>query len=78
MKIYFRRQPDSLVKPEKSDDPIKQNEYNEKLKKTRSKASRHIILIRHGQYNLAGLTDVERKLTTLGSHILEYFRYNDE
>jgi len=29
-------------------------------------ASRHIILIRHGQYNLAGTTDDERYLTDLG------------
>jgi len=29
-------------------------------------ASRHIILIRHGQYNLAGKTDAERYLTDLG------------
>merc|ERR1719278_2290698 len=29
-------------------------------------ASRHLILIRHGQYNLAGETDEERYLTTLG------------
>jgi len=28
--------------------------------------SRHIILIRHGQYNLAGTTDSERYLTDLG------------
>lgn len=57
------------MKPEKSDDLSKQNEYNEKLSKTRSKASRHIIMIRHGQYNLAGVTDVERKLTVLGMNI---------
>jgi len=29
-------------------------------------ASRHLILIRHGQYNLDGETDAERILTTLG------------
>jgi len=29
-------------------------------------ASRHLILIRHGQYNLAGEMDEERYLTTLG------------
>lgn len=29
-------------------------------------ASRHLILIRHGQYNLAGESDEERILTTLG------------
>ena len=30
------------------------------------KAVRHIILIRHGQYNLAGVGDKERFLTDLG------------
>jgi serine/threonine-protein phosphatase PGAM5 len=30
------------------------------------KAVRHIILIRHGQYNLSGKTDKERILTDLG------------
>ena len=29
-------------------------------------ATRHIILIRHGQYNLSGLTDQEKYLTELG------------
>jgi len=29
-------------------------------------ATRHLILIRHGQYNLAGETDEERRLTPLG------------
>ena len=29
-------------------------------------ASRHLILIRHGQYNLAGSTDSDRYLTDLG------------
>lgn len=30
------------------------------------KASRHLILIRHGQYDYSGLTDLEHKLTELG------------
>lgn len=63
-----RREPTSLIKPLSSDDPVKQNEYNEKVKKTRSKAYRHIILIRHGQYNLSGKNDEERVLTALGKH----------
>ncbi len=29
---------------------------------------RHIILIRHGQYNLSGKTDEEKVLTALGTH----------
>ena len=32
----------------------------------KSRASRHLILIRHGQYNLSGSSDQERSLTSLG------------
>lgn len=57
----------SVVKPlPKDTSPEKENSHNEKLEKHRPKATRHIILIRHGQYNLAGATDVERILTDLG------------
>ncbi|KAL1138710.1 hypothetical protein AAG570_008772, partial [Ranatra chinensis] len=34
--------------------------------KKKPKAVRHIILIRHGQYNLDGITDPDRTLTELG------------
>lgn len=37
------------------------------ITRNRPTASRHIILIRHGQYNLEGKTDVERSLTELGT-----------
>lgn len=50
----------------KDPTPEKENLYNEKFEKNRSKATRHIILIRHGQYNLNGETDKERMLTSLG------------
>lgn len=43
-------------------DPNSNSEDKDKL----PSASRHIILIRHGQYNLAGTTDNERYLTDLG------------
>lgn len=57
----------SLLKPlPEGASPEKENEYNEKLEKVRSKSIRHIILIRHGQYNLKGSTDSERILTDLG------------
>lgn len=42
------------------------NQEGEKSDKTRSKSTRHIILIRHGQYNLKGSVDSERILTELG------------
>lgn len=57
----------SLVKPLSKDaSPEKENAHNEKLDKMRSKAVRHIILVRHGQYNLNGASDKERVLTELG------------
>lgn len=43
-----------------------ENKYNEKLEKVKPTTVRHIILIRHGQYNLNGVTDSERYLTELG------------
>lgn len=64
---WDHRAPSSILKPvEKDATPEKENEYNEKLDKLRPKATRHIILIRHGQYNLGGSTDAERTLTELG------------
>lgn len=57
----------SLVKPlPEKPTPAQENSHNEKMEKNRSKATRHIILIRHGQYNLNGATDKERILTELG------------
>lgn len=40
--------------------------YEERLEKVRPTASRHLIFIRHGQYNLEGPSDTERHLTELG------------
>ena len=34
--------------------------------RSRPSATRHLILVRHGQYNLEGQTDVERVLTPMG------------
>jgi serine/threonine-protein phosphatase PGAM5 len=57
----------SIVKPlPEGSSPEKENAYNEKLDKHKSKAIRHIIMIRHGQYNLNGASDPERYLTELG------------
>lgn len=43
------------------------NEQKEKLEKRHANSQlRHIFLIRHGQYNLNGLSDKDRKLTELG------------
>lgn len=63
---FSRRDPKSLVKPIDLNDSKLQNEYNQKVEGKKSRAARHIFLIRHGQYNLNGETDEERKLTELG------------
>lgn len=64
---WDKRAPFSLVKPLKADaSPEEENNYNAKIEKHKPTATRHLILIRHGQYNLAGATDPERILTELG------------
>ncbi|XP_025423360.1 serine/threonine-protein phosphatase PGAM5, mitochondrial-like [Sipha flava] len=60
------RDPKSLVKPVDPNNSKLQNEYNKQIEEKKSRATRHIFLIRHGQYNLNGETDEERKLTELG------------
>jgi serine/threonine-protein phosphatase PGAM5 len=63
--FFHRRDPASLVKPSKggSDD----NRYNEAVERIKPKAVRHLLLIRHGQYNMSGKSDEERVLTDLGT-----------
>lgn len=65
---WDKRDPEALVKPLKGHfrDEKEENTYNEKLERAKAVATRHLILIRHGQYNLKGETDSERTLTALG------------
>ncbi|XP_039751861.1 serine/threonine-protein phosphatase Pgam5, mitochondrial-like isoform X2 [Pararge aegeria] len=70
-KNWDHREPASLVKP-KSGKPEDENRYNEQLEKAKSKAVRHLILIRHGQYHLDGATDKQRILTDLGRQQAEF------
>ncbi|XP_054168278.1 serine/threonine-protein phosphatase PGAM5, mitochondrial-like isoform X2 [Oppia nitens] len=66
---WDKRDPFSLVKPISGSFRVSEkdeNNYNEKLEKAKAVATRHLILIRHGQYNLSGETDNLRKLTPLG------------
>ncbi|XP_045611943.1 serine/threonine-protein phosphatase PGAM5, mitochondrial isoform X2 [Procambarus clarkii] len=65
---WDRREPQSLVKPHnlKHDANNNVNDIEERFEKVRATASRHLIFIRHGQYNLDGATDSERYLTQLG------------
>ncbi|KAK7871299.1 hypothetical protein R5R35_007574 [Gryllus longicercus] len=61
---WDRMEPQSLVKP--SSGTVDDNRFNEEVQKVKPKATRHILLIRHGQYNLDGTRDSERTLTELG------------
>lgn len=67
--MFFSREPETLLKPMKNGmlgNVEHENKYNELIEKQKSKATRHLFLIRHGQYNLDGKTDLERSLTDLG------------
>lgn len=64
---WDKRDPASLVPPPKSpllDEDISKQGKNSSAKPT---ATRHLFLIRHGQYNLKGATDEEKTLTPLVS-----------
>ncbi|XP_053695115.1 serine/threonine-protein phosphatase Pgam5, mitochondrial isoform X1 [Sabethes cyaneus] len=64
---WDHREPKSLVEPiSEMANPAVQNRFNEKLDKKRAKVTRHLILVRHGQYNMEGKTDAERYLTEIG------------
>lgn len=64
---WDRRDPSSIVKPSKDPNSEAEKEnYKNKVKEATPKSSRHLILIRHGQYNTDGTKDVERMLTNLG------------
>jgi hypothetical protein len=58
---HSRQEPHNLVKPSKSGTVD-----SEKVEKVKPTATRNLILIRHGQYNLKGTCDEERFLTSLG------------
>ncbi|XP_015191372.1 PREDICTED: serine/threonine-protein phosphatase Pgam5, mitochondrial-like isoform X2 [Polistes dominula] len=63
---WDKRDPKSLVKPVRINNEVDENKYNEEFAAKRSKHIRHLILIRHGQYNTAGKTDSDKVLTDLG------------
>ncbi|XP_047523215.1 serine/threonine-protein phosphatase Pgam5, mitochondrial isoform X1 [Pieris napi] len=65
-KNWDHREPESIVKPAKNGKGEDDNRYNEQIEKAKSKAVRHLFLIRHGQYHVDGNTDKERILTELG------------
>lgn len=68
MKSCCSRCPKSLIHPRKLKNEQEENKLNEELEHKKSKAVRHLLLIRHGQYELDGKTDEERVLTSLGMY----------
>lgn len=69
------RDPASIVKPLDTKVPASpeaENKYNEKLEAAKPKAVRHLILVRHGQYNMAGQSDPQRYLTDIGRQQAEF------
>ncbi|KAF5307421.1 hypothetical protein FQR65_LT06935 [Abscondita terminalis] len=71
---WDHRSPTNLIHPRviRNAESESDNKINEKLEKVVSKASRHLILIRHGQYNMKGETDLDRYLTPLGRDQAEH------
>ena len=64
------RDPRSMVRPPRqfhAEDPAKVAEWSARVAKFTPETTRHIFLIRHGQYNEEGETDEEKYLTPLGS-----------
>ncbi|XP_029112447.1 serine/threonine-protein phosphatase PGAM5, mitochondrial isoform X2 [Scleropages formosus] len=61
---WDKRDPASLSNGKKAD--VNGDEVSTELESSKPKATRHIFLIRHSQYNLSGNGDKERTLTPLG------------
>ncbi|KAI0230861.1 Serine/threonine-protein phosphatase PGAM5, mitochondrial [Lamellibrachia satsuma] len=62
---WDRMDPKSLEKPPKNKKSVDENN-NETEKPTKPTARRHLLLIRHGQYEQEARSDLDRKLTSLG------------
>ncbi|XP_078410638.1 serine/threonine-protein phosphatase PGAM5, mitochondrial isoform X2 [Cetorhinus maximus] len=62
---WDKREPISLIKPNKKNKEDS-DDLSTQLENYKVKATRHIFLIRHSQYNLSASTDKERILTSLG------------
>uniref|UniRef100_A0A915K9G0 Serine/threonine-protein phosphatase PGAM5, mitochondrial n=1 Tax=Romanomermis culicivorax TaxID=13658 RepID=A0A915K9G0_ROMCU len=63
---YLSQDPESLLKWRDRKSIESLEEYTSQMEKLKSRAKRHIILIRHGQYETDGKTDSLRCLTELG------------
>ncbi|XP_067106197.1 serine/threonine-protein phosphatase PGAM5, mitochondrial-like [Osmerus mordax] len=71
---WDRRDPLSLTngKKRRNSKEITNDEPITELENNKPKATRHIFLIRHSQYNLNGTVDKERVLTPLGREQAEF------
>ncbi|CAH1801564.1 unnamed protein product [Owenia fusiformis] len=67
---WDKRDPESKTRPKKNNED--EIDYEKRLAKNKPTATRHLFLIRHGQYNLEGITDFERKLTALGKEQADF------
>ena len=61
-----RRDPSALTDSKKKHPSTKNDASAESVVQQKPTASRHVLLIRHGQYNVDGETDDLRTLTPLG------------
>ncbi|XP_009981952.1 PREDICTED: serine/threonine-protein phosphatase PGAM5, mitochondrial, partial [Tauraco erythrolophus] len=60
------REPLALINLKKKNEETGEEELASRLDHCKAKATRHIFLIRHSQYNLDGRADKDRTLTPLG------------
>ncbi|KAL7986849.1 hypothetical protein Chor_013132 [Crotalus horridus] len=63
---WDRREPLALMNLKKKNEETGEQEASSRLAHYKTKATRHIFLIRHSQYNLDGQQDKDRILTKLG------------
>ncbi|KAM3825903.1 serine/threonine-protein phosphatase PGAM5, mitochondrial isoform 2-T4 [Vipera latastei] len=63
---WDRREPVALMNLKKKNEETGEQEASARLAHYKTKATRHIFLIRHSQYNLDGQQDKDRILTKLG------------
>jgi serine/threonine-protein phosphatase PGAM5 len=68
---WDHRSPKYLKQPKISKDE-NNNLISNDVEKSKPKSTRHLILIRHGQYNLGGQTDEMKTLTKLGQIQADY------
>lgn len=63
---WDKRDISSLVKPAKKGELASENSIAEETVRLKPTSVRHLLLIRHGQYDISGLRDIDRSLTMLG------------